>query len=216
MDDEPIMTFADVVERIRIMAETGPLPAERQLAEQFGVNRYMLRKALASLRVEEEIPAPRPRNNGRRRPGPHDLAMMTSPAELWEVRLSMEPEITRLAAVRGTEMEIRAIERAHAASEPMIFDLSKDIAFHRAIARASHNALAAYLIDQVTELTRDNAFRMKLPDYTAETGWRHHAAIVEAIRGRRAAEAEEAMRAHLIAILQWINGGSDASRYVIK
>ncbi len=34
--------------------------------------------------------------------------------------------------------------------------------------------------------------------------------IVDAIHGRRAAEAEQAMREHLVAILKWLNGG-DAS-----
>lgn len=216
MKDTPIITLPEVVERIRDISGNGPLPAERQLAEQLGVNRYMLRKALASLRVVDVIPASRPRNNGRPRKSTHAIALASSPAEVWEVRLSLEPEITRLAAVRGTEMEIRAIELAHDACEPSVFDVRKDITFHRAIAKASHNALAAYLMDQVTELTLDAAFRTKLPDYTAETGWRHHAAIVEAIRGRRATEAEEAMRIHLVAILQWLNGGADASRHVIK
>lgn len=210
MTDDPEMTVADVVERIRIIAETGPLPAERLLAEQLGVNRYTLRKALAELRVGAEIPASRPRNQGKQRSA-QSIAMLTSPAEVWEVRLSLEPEITRLAAVRGTEMEIRQIELCHAASEPLIFDLEKDIAFHRAIAAASHNALAAHLMDQVMELTRDDAFRMKLPEFTTETGWRHHAAITEAIRGRRAADAAEAMRTHLTAILTWLNGGTDLS-----
>lgn len=212
----PNATLSSVVERIRDLSAEGPLPAERQLAEQLGINRYMLRKALAVLRAEEEIPASRPRNSGRLRKSTHAIALASSPAEVWEVRLTLEPEITRLAAVRGTEMEIRAIELIHDSCEPAIFDVQKDIAFHMAIAQASHNVLAAHLMYQVTELTRDPAFRTKLPDYTAETGWRHHAAIVEAIRGRRASEAEEAMRTHIVAILQWLNGGSSASRHLIK
>ncbi|MNV64560.1 transcriptional regulator NanR [compost metagenome] len=119
----------------------------------------------------------------------------------------MEPEIARLAAIRGTQTEIEDIVAAHAKSEPAVFDRGHDNIFHRAIAIASHNILAGYLLEQVMELTYDETIRTRLPAYTNETGWRHHEMIVDAIRGRRAAEAEEAMRDHLLAILQWLNGG---------
>jgi DNA-binding FadR family transcriptional regulator len=201
-------TIEGVIRKIRDLTDDGGrLPAERILADRIGVNRYAVRKALSMLRAGAEIPASRPRSSGRRRVEPRSIADMTSPAECWEVRLSMEPEIARLAAIRGTMSEIQAIEAAHALSEPTVFDLESDIAFHRAVAAASHNALALHLIEQVTEITRDPSFRSKFPPYTAETGWRHHQMIVEAIRDRRAADAQNAMRLHLAAIIQWLNGG---------
>ncbi|WP_161555963.1 FadR/GntR family transcriptional regulator [Mangrovicoccus ximenensis] len=127
------------------------------------------------------------------------------------MRLLIEPEIARLAAVRGTPAEIDAILAAHAAAEPGVFDLEHDIAFHGAVAAACHNALAANLLAQILELTRDEAFRTRLPAYTDETGWRHHDQIAAAIRDRHAAEAERVMRTHLSAILTWLNGGSAAT-----
>ncbi|MEI4487882.1 FCD domain-containing protein [Frigidibacter sp. MR17.14] len=209
----------DVVERIRRISGEGRLPAERVLADQLGVNRYILRKALGQLRAGDEIPASQPRNRGKRRAAgsaPGAIADLTSPAEMWEVRLSLEPEIARLAAVRGTAAEIDAIEAVHARSTPTVFDLETDIAFHRAIAVASHNALALHLMEQVMDMTRDPGFRAKFPAFTAETGWRHHQMLVDAIRARHATEAEEAMRLHLAAILQWLNGGADPARYALK
>lgn len=209
----------DVTARIRALSTAGRLPAERALAEQLGVNRYVLRKALIALRTSEQIPASQPRNPGKRRGRPGGaggIADLTSPAELWEVRLSLEPEIARLAAVRGTAAEIEMIRAVHARSEPAVFDLDIDIDFHRAIAVASHNALALHLMEQVMEVTRDTAFRAKFPAYTAESGWRHHQMLVDAICSRHASEAEEAMRLHLTAILQWLNGGADPARYALK
>lgn len=197
---------------LNVSAAEGKLPAERVLADQLGVNRYVLRKALRLLRASSEIPASRPRSIGSRQPRKRSIANMTSPAECWEVRLSLEPEIARLAAVRGTPSEIQAIEATHARSDPLVFDLDIDIVFHRAIAVASHNMLALHLIEQVMEITRDPGFRAKFPAFTAETGWRHHEMIVEAIRNRHAAEAESAMRTHLTAILQWLNGGGEPAR----
>lgn len=211
-------TVEDVVVRLRALSGDGPLPAERALAQLLGVNRYVLRKALGTLREAEEIPASQPRNRGTRRlsASAGGIVNLTSPAEVWEVRLSLEPEIARLAAVRGTGAELDAIAAAHDRCEPTVFDLELDIAFHRSIAVASHNALALHLMDQVMDVTRDSNFRSRFPAYTAETGWRHHEALVEAIRSRHASEAEEAMRLHLTAILQWLNGGADPARYALK
>jgi DNA-binding FadR family transcriptional regulator len=202
-------TIDTVVQKIRdITVDFGQLPAERILAERIGVNRYAVRKALSLLRADEQIPASKPRSSGRRKTRDMRIADMTSPAECWEVRLSIEPEIARLATMRGTISEIQAIEAAHARSEPTVFDLEIDIAFHRAIAVASHNMLALHLLEQVLDITRDPGFRSKFPAFTAETGWQHHQMIVEAIRERRAFDAERAMRLHLTAIIQWLNGGS--------
>lgn len=195
-----------------ISSAEGKVPAERVLADQLGVNRYVLRKALRLLRASAEIPVNRRRGTSAQQPRKRSIANMTSPAECWEVRLSLEPEIARLAAVRGTPSEIQAIEAAHMRSDPAVFNLDIDIEFHRAIAIASHNMLALHLIEQVMDITRDPGFRAKFPAFTAETGWRHHEMIVHAIRDRHAAEAESAMRTHLTAILQWLNGGGEPIR----
>lgn len=201
-------TIETLAQQIRDIADTeGKLPAERVLASDLGVNRYVLRKALRLLRATAELPTSRPRSDRQQRTAKRNVAHITSPAECWEVRLSLEPEIARLAAVRGTNSEIQAIEAVHARSEPLVFDLELDIAFHRAVAVASHNMLALHLIEQVMEITRDPGFRAKFPAFTAETGWRHHDMIVDAIRNRHASDAENAMRFHITAILQWLNGG---------
>jgi DNA-binding FadR family transcriptional regulator len=217
----PLNSIEDVTEAILGLAEGGDFPPERQLAERIGVSRHLLRKALLTLRDEDRIPGSRPRNTQPTKGRPRgtgqpiatkaNIASRTSPAELWEVRLLLEPEIARLAATRGTQTEIEEIVEAHALSEPSVFDRGKDNRFHRAIAVASHNILAAYLLEQVIDLTWDEAIRTRLPAYTNETGWKHHEIIVDAIRGRRAAEAEAAMREHVVAIIKWLNGGGDTS-----
>lgn len=216
----PASSIEEVTQAILGLANGGEFPPERQLAEQIGVSRHLLRKALSSLRRENKIPEGRSRvtqpSSGKSRNIKQamatraNIASRTSPAELWEVRLLLEPEIARLAAIRGTPTEIEDIVAAHTLAEPTVFDRGNDNLFHRAIAVASHNILAAYLIEQVMDLTWDETIRTRLPAYTNETGWRHHEMIVDAIRGRRAAEAERAMREHLVAILKWINGGDAA------
>jgi DNA-binding FadR family transcriptional regulator len=219
-------SLEEVTRAILGLAEESGFPPERQLAEQIGVSRHLLRKALSTLRDDKLIPDTRARSpklsKVGRRTGKQaiatrtNIASRTSPAELWEVRLLLEPEIARLAAIRGTPTEIDEIVAAHALSEPTVFDRGNDNLLHRAIAAASHNVLAAYLLEQVLDLTWDETIRTRLPAYTNETGWRHHVVIVEAIRDRRAADAEQAMREHVVAILKWLNGGGDTSPTTVK
>ncbi|MBP2561307.1 DNA-binding FadR family transcriptional regulator [Neorhizobium galegae] len=217
----PPNSIEEVTQAILGLAENGDFPPERQLAEQIGVSRHMLRKALSTLRDDNRIPETQSRNaqpsKGKPRSAKQaiatraNIASRTSPAELWEVRLLLEPEIARLAAIRGTPTEIDDIVAAHSLAEPTVFDRGNDNLFHRAIAVASHNILAAYLLEQVMDLTWEETIRTRLPAYTNETGWRHHEIIVDAIRGRRAAEAQQAMHEHLVAILKWLNGGAPST-----
>lgn len=222
LSDENNSEFIEEVKRnIVDVYKESPFPPERNLAESLGISRHLLRKALSSLRDENRIPETRPQPAGATSDRSRiagkpiatraNIANKTSPAELWEVRLLLEPEIARLAATRGTPTEIDNIVAAHLLAEPTVFDRNKDDQLHRAIAVASHNILAAYLLEQIMELTWHDTIRTRLPAYTNETGWRHHEIIVDAIRGRRAAEAEQAMREHLVAILKWLNGGGDPS-----
>lgn len=214
-DPSDIRATDDLIAQIRLLARDEKLPPERQLAERLQVNRYVLRKALSQLRRTDEIPPSRPRRPARNAVQ-RRITDLTSPAEVWEMRLLLEPEIARLAAVRGTIGELEAIRAAHEAAEPDVFDLDHDVAFHLAIATASHNALALHLIDGIIEITRDPSFRAKFPPFTIETGWRHHDQLTDAICSRRAAEAESVMRNHLTAILQWLNGDAGPARYSVK
>lgn len=189
----------------RILARDGALPPERRLSERLGVNRYRLRVALQALRETGEAPVAPGRRAGLS-PAPDKVLKDSSPPELWEMRVCIEPSVARLAALRATPDQVAALTRIHAAADPKVFDLEQDIAFHRAVAEASGNSLFAWLVDAVAGFTREDGFRMQLPDFTEETGWRHHEAIVAAIQRRSPAEAEAAMREHHVAIHRWLSG----------
>ena len=84
------------------------LPPERQLAEELGVSRGTLRHALADLEAEGLIW----RHVGRgtfigNRPVDtvqdlSEVTRRTNPAGVMEARLSLEPELARLAALHAT------------------------------------------------------------------------------------------------------------------
>ena len=90
------------------------LPAERELAEHFGASRSTVREALKRLEerqlVTRRVGSGTFVNHGSILEGA-DIAEVTSPLELIEVRLALEPRIAGLAAVKATAKDLQGIER---------------------------------------------------------------------------------------------------------
>ena len=90
----------------------GRLPPERDLCAQFGVSRNTLRTALDLLEAQGKIWRRVGSGTYAGNAPPMDLQGLvaisetTSPIELMELRLILEPAITRLAALRATPAEI--------------------------------------------------------------------------------------------------------------
>ena len=90
----------------------GRLPPERDLCAQFGVSRNTLRTALDLLEAQGKIWRRVGSGTYAGNAPPMDLQGLvaisetTSPIELMELRLILEPAITRLAALRATPTEI--------------------------------------------------------------------------------------------------------------
>ena len=104
----------DILERLRgalssgRFPDQGRLPAERVLAEEFGVSRSTLRNSLGVLEAEGRIWRHVGRGTfvGERpsvdAPALSALVNQTHPEEVMEVRLALEPRIASLAARRAT------------------------------------------------------------------------------------------------------------------
>jgi GntR family transcriptional regulator, transcriptional repressor for pyruvate dehydrogenase complex len=130
-----------LVEQLRRRLAAGePLPAERAIAEQYAVKRHKVRQALAQLRELGDLEQTRRMNAA----GGESLIRATNPLEVIELRLALEPALARLAAVRATPLEIARIVRA-ATTPPDMQRSTADLAFHKLVAAASGNALAADL-----------------------------------------------------------------------
>jgi GntR family galactonate operon transcriptional repressor len=116
---------------------------------------------------------------------------------LAEVREIVEPPAARLAAQRRTEADLAALEHALAAmigsaADP-VAHAAADVGFHRALLKASGNDLLGR-IGAVFEAI------LRARDELVHRGGHHadfqapHEAVLAAIRERRPARAEEAMR----------------------
>ena len=180
------------------------LPAERELVRTLAVPRSRLRRVLAELRAEGRIP---PAAIGRRAAEGQTridgLARLANPGDVIELRMILEPQFARLAAVRASALEIARVARA-AASRPGEGYGAADLAFHREVAAASRNPLVRELYDLVRRVGTDARLTLAQPGPPCPKRRAQrdaeHAAVAQAIAARDPDRAEAAMRAHLMAV----------------
>ncbi len=193
------------------LKEGEQLPAERELAQQFGVSRTAVREAVKTLREKGLVEAYAGRGtfvtNGTARSMRHtlDRMMRSGPREgavhLAEVREILEPEIAALAAQRADEDARSAMRESITVMDAARLDpeafIEGDLDFHLALAEAASNPLILSLIDSIVGLLREQRLRTYYIDGGPERGQYHHRRILEAIERRDPRGARDAMCAHL-------------------
>ena len=181
------------------------LPSERDLAESLGVGRGSLRECLAILEFMGAI-----ESRGNRKVLLRDAdyvrkvtSWIESASELNtqetfnEFRRVIECGIVELACQRATEQDLQAIERAVIDMENNPTDYMTDVAFHDALAVASHNSMLASTIHLVNNLIADVRIRFwDLPNYQDIT-LKSHRDIYEAVKARDVTRAQLEMILHL-------------------
>jgi DNA-binding FadR family transcriptional regulator len=183
------------------------LPAERQIADAFSVSRGTVREALKLLHddgvVERRVRMGTFVTIGRRHVE-EDVAEITSPLELMEVRQAIEPQIVRLVVLNAKPRDIARI--AHALHEleraPDRQTFSEwDQRFHLAMAEATHNPLMIMIYRQINHV-RGHAQWQAIKDKVltperVQAYNREHRALFEAIRTRDTEAALAIVFAHL-------------------
>jgi DNA-binding FadR family transcriptional regulator len=189
------------------------LPSEKEMAERFGVSRTVVREAVSRLKSEGLVASHQGKGVFVRPAGPgvpfrFDQAApesMRSVLQVVELRKGVEAEIAALAAARGSDPELKQIQRAfreverHADGGPQ--GVQADMDFHRAIARASGNPHFLALWDFIGQFL-GNAIRLTrsfeaLHPELVEQVKREHEDLAEAIRRRDPEAARAAARRHL-------------------
>jgi len=133
---------------------------------------------------------------------------VANPTDVIELRIVLEPNLARLAAIRASALDIARITRA-ATSVPGDSYGGADLTFHLEVARGSRNALGTEVYRLLREVGRDS--RVRLPVTTPicpkrrEARDREHMAIARAIAERDPDRAEAAMRAHLASVQRLIH-----------
>lgn len=195
-----------------------PLPTERELAEEFGVGRRAVRRALAVLESEGQIWRRQGRGTfiGPTPPSAPSFARLSSRtnfSEVMEARLYLEPALASLAAIRASGEQTAMLRRLVAQMTEHQQDAEQielwDSALHRCIAEAAGNRLLLDLFEMVDAIRLDPIWRdLRARARNADKlrGYDHdHEAIVDAIAARAPTEAAACMRSHLRALRDSLN-----------
>jgi len=191
-------------------AETGRMPAERDLADEFGVARNTLRRAVGLLEREGSVLRQVGRGtfltagNANSLNGAVSRMEGTSPADMMEIRQLLEPAAASFAATNASAGELRAVREAHHSAldafEMPAFEHC-DAEFHQRIFACSRNEFLKE-IHNLMRILRNQPpwFDMKRRSFSEErrlSYCREHQAIVEALLRRDPEGAGDAMLAHL-------------------
>ncbi|MFQ6022643.1 MAG: FadR/GntR family transcriptional regulator [Acidiferrobacterales bacterium] len=184
------------------------LPPERQLAAQFGASRGTVRAALQ--RLEEMNLVSRRVGSGtfvryRGHADHEDIAELTSPLELIEVRLAVEPQMARLAAVNASARDLErmadALRRVEAAGDDPEYFTQGDAGFHLALAACTRNPLMIWVYRQINDVRGHKQWSaMKDKILTAERIKQYniqHRALFKAVYSRDVDGAVGMITAHL-------------------
>ena len=199
------------------------LPTERELASELSVGRGPIRRALAVLEAEGRISRHIGQGTyvGNRpavaRPEPQrHLIGATSPGDIMETRLTIEPRLAAMAAVRASDEDIDYLRLCVTKSEAVENWTAWerwDATFHRTIALAARNAMLTDLIELINKARR-NPYRSQQRKPSSGPEWRsilvrQHRAVTDAIAMRDPQTAAKAMRAHLTSVEERMFGDPD-------
>ncbi len=183
------------------------LPTEREMAENFNVNRATVREALRKL---ENIDLLEIRHGDGLyvkdylNSGNFDLikaaVKMDGGTEIifniLEARRYLVPQMAYLAAQRRTPSDVDGLKQI--LSEKNITMLEKDIRIHQQIASCTHNLLCTIGLNFFNQIFRDYGHLYFNDPENVERSRQFHVEIFEAIRGKKADDARNIMRDVLI------------------
>jgi DNA-binding FadR family transcriptional regulator len=183
------------------------IAAERELAEQFGASRNVVRAALAELHDAGKIIRRVGHGTVVQAAPPRSDAFAlrdTSPAELLEFRMALEPGLAEAIALNASENDLKLImETVDGGDSASGWEQWEhwDRAFHRNLVAATHNRLTIGVYDAVISVRHERPWLKIKQDHTDATFWKgyqdEHRKIAAALAARDAPAAAEAMRDHL-------------------
>jgi DNA-binding FadR family transcriptional regulator len=179
-------SYEQIVTQIEEMIRAGhfqigeKMPSERALAEQFQVSRVVVRESIRNLEARKIVEVLQGSGSYVRRIPPQTLAQnvtfllkleKSSFVDLMVVRQSLEVTAARLAAMKATPEELAEITDCALSMRKVVertgnekdnyFDYgAKDLELHRLIAKASHNAPLATLLDAILPMIMEGRFAL--------------------------------------------------------
>ena len=191
-------------------ADLGRMPPERDLASEFGVARNTIRRAVSLLQEDGTVTKQTGRGTFLQAEQQDTLASSlermqgTSPADMMEIRLLLEPSAAQFAATNASISELNLVREAHLMACESI-DMPEfehwDAEFHNRIFACSRNDFLKE-IHNIMRILRNQPpwFEMKKRSFSEARRAAYcdeHAVILDALMQRDPEGAKAAMLAHL-------------------
>jgi len=188
------------------------LPSEQELKKLFNVSRVPLREALRSLEEMGLITIRAGVSGGAfvaqmgTKSVSDSLSNMirlgkVSDSDIWDFRLTNEPNMARLAAERCTDWDIKQMEEIISVREKAIkarkTPVVSNIDFHQAIARATKNPLHILIIDTISEILLESFKRMHFSLDDHQSIAKFHRKILECFKKKETQRVGDLMFTHL-------------------
>lgn len=230
----PKRVSSQVFEQIRELIYRGifrpgqQIPPERELAASMEVSRTSVRNALEKLvriglllQVQGQgtfVNSPENRSGN-----PLSATMATDEAtfsDVLEVRMGLECNAARLAAQRASEADLRAMQKS---LEEMEEDLAgtdmistaADTAFHMAVTFSTKNPVLIHLTRNFYDFLfvgiKKNLTHMVETQTAYKDVLDHHRAVFQHIKNHEPEKAHDAMRRHIIYVLDFFKKRKDFS-----
>jgi len=210
---KPKKLYEEIVDRIIALIQQkhllagDKLPSERELAEELGVSRTVLREAIKALEERELVEVRHGSGTFIRSPSINTIArsvsfvMWTDPDryfDLMNVREYLDVEIAGRLAQSAPERELAAMGRAidnmwQLLDSPKEFS-EQDVAFHLAFYRATKNELLLTIMLPITRLLMEAMELTFGSPGSAEMSLRRHEQLLEHIRAGNALGARRTMQ----------------------
>lgn len=193
------------------------LPSERDLAEQFGTSRSIVREAIRSLEKAGLLAVKTGVQGGAfiTRVGKKPLIefirnmMLTkeiSHEEIAEARLMLEPSLASEAAKRAGPGDVERLRESLAAliegfqSNDTYVEHNPDPNLHKVIAEITGNQLVTMLMEVLMEIITKRFSHIKLDDETQKQIVKEHQEIVAAIENKDHSKASQLMKTHVMTV----------------
>jgi len=194
------------------LAPGDKLPSERELARQFGVSRTVIREAVRALMAKSLLEVQSGSGTVVRVPTTESVSKSVTMLlrrgglsvdydKVNEIRRLLETEIAGLAAARRTSEDLEKLEAnlehlLQIQGDRELF-AKNDVAFHIALAEATHNELFVVLLDSLSDVmlkVRETGF--STPGAAAHA-IDYHRRIYEQVKAGNVEEARRVMSQHL-------------------
>jgi DNA-binding FadR family transcriptional regulator len=188
------------------------LPAERQLAEELGVSRSVVREALRMLDASGYVSVKKGPRGGifvsqvYHKPISESLKNLAAHGQitvdhLFDVRLQIEPCMAVEAARQATKADIKRLHDLMAEASQCLDDAAtlkqKNILFHILLGEASRNPVSAMFMRSIAEILNEIAYRFL--DLSCErVFFKTHLTILQLVSDRKAQDAMKLVKEDIL------------------